>query len=1026
MNMSAWAIRNPVPVILLFLVLTALGIFSYTTLPITYFPTIDVPMVGVTITQSAAAPDQLELQATEIVEGAVVAIPGIKHIESTISEGRSVTTVEFEIGVPTDRAVSDVRDAVARIRDDLPALIDEPSIERIESENRPIVVYSVGDSAMTPSQLSIFVEDVVVRKIQGVPGVGRVELVGNVEREVQLRLDPDRLDALALTAAAVSEQIAVSQSDLPAGRGTVNLQDRMLATKSAVASLKELAAIRLNLPDGKTVAVSDVATIQDTIKKRETFAHLDGSPVIGFTVYKALTAGDVAVADKVANALVEVNARHPSAQFAIVDDSVTRTLGNYHSAQTTLVEGAILAIIVVFVFLRDWRATVIAAISLPLSILPTFWVIAMMGFSLNMLSLLAITLVTGILVDDSIVEIENIVRHRNMGKSPYDASMDASSEIGLAVIAISAAIISVFAPVGFMPGETGQYFRQFGLTVAVAVFFSLLVARMVTPLMAAYFMGRAPHTSHEGPVTREYRRLLGVILEWRRAILMASAALFAASLSLVPFLPTEFLPGEDTGRVSVSIELPPGSTLDSNERTSEVIAERLKAIPQVRTVFVQGGSGSGGPPEVRRSTAVISLVAADDRTESTADLEKVISRVLSTVPDIRFELLTDRGGRAISFALLSPQGELASKAASDIVREMKASDVFVNPVSSEATHQPTVELQVSADKAADLGVTATQIAEAIRVSTLGAPDKTLANFNDQGRLVPIRALLDDRALASLEDLEQVRVKTQNGAMVTLASVVAVKTGDSVSIIQRLERERQIEIGSDLRVGIDQGRGMASIMALASVKALPPTVRLQATGDSDTMDSVFTSFAFAMTAGLTLVLMVLVLLFGNPLTPVTIATPLPLAVTGVIGAVYATGYALSLPVVIGILMLMGIVVKNSIMLVDFAIALERTGLSCRAATIEACAERIRPIAMTTLAMIAGMIPAAIGHEAGGEFRAPMAVAVIGGLAVSTILSLIVVPAIHILIADLESRIRGSAKSHQGAGPAPIANIFGKEP
>jgi multidrug efflux pump subunit AcrB len=1024
MNLSAWAIRNPVPVILLFLVLTALGIISYTTLPVTYFPAIDVPMVGVTITQSAAAPEQLELQATEIVEGAVAAIPGIRHIKSNVSEGRSVTTVEFEIGVPTDRAVSDVRDAVARIKDDLPALIDEPSIERIESENRPIVVYSVGDSAMTPSQLSIFVEDVVIRKIQGVPGVGRVELVGNVEREVQLRLDPDRVDALGLTAGAVSEQIAVSQSDLPAGRSTVNLQDKMLATKSAVASLQELAAIRLNLPEGKTIAVSDVATIDDTIKKRKTFAQLDGSAVIGFTVYKAVTAGDVAVADKVAKALAEVNARHPSARFAIVDDSVTRTLGNYHSAQTTLVEGAILAIIVVFVFLRDWRATVIAAISLPLSALPTFWVIEMMGFSLNMLSLLAITLVTGILVDDSIVEIENIVRHRNMGKTPYDAAMDASSEIGLAVIAISAAIIAVFAPVGFMPGEVGQYFRQFGLTVAIAVFFSLLVARMVTPLMAAYFMGQASHTTHEGTATRAYRKLLGVILEWRWATLLSSAVLFAGSLYMVQFLPTEFLPREETGRISVSIELPPGSTLRSNERASEVIAERLKAIPQVRTVFVRGGSSSGGTPEVRRSTAVISLVAADDRTKSTADMEKVVSRVLSAVPDVRFEVLTDRGGRAISFALLSPQGELASKAASDIVREMKASDMFVNPVSSEAARQPTIELQVSPDKAGDLGVTATQIAEAIRVSTLGASDKTLANFNDQGRLVPIRALLDNRATASFEDLEQIRVKTRTGAMVPLASVVDVRTGESVSIIQRLERERQIEIGSDLRDGIDQGRGMAEIMALASVKALPPTVRLQATGDSDTMDSVFTSFAVAMVAGLTLVLIVLILLFGNPLTPLTIATPLPLAVAGVIAALYITGYSVSLPVVIGILMLMGIVVKNSIMLVDFAIELERSGLPRRSATIEACAERIRPIVMTTLAMIAGMMPAAIGHEVGGEFRAPMAIAVIGGLAVSTILSLIVVPAIHILIADFGSWIQRIAQSLAGR-PLPLTNTLQNE-
>jgi multidrug efflux pump subunit AcrB len=1000
MNISAWAIRNPVPVALLFLVLTALGLLSYSRLPITYFPVIDVPTVRVTITQSSGAPDQMEIQSTRLVEDAIIAIPGIKEIKSSISEGRSETTVEFEIGVPTDRAVSDVRDAVARIREDLPALIDEPSVERIESENPPIVVYSVSDRTLSPTQLSAFVEDDVVRKLQGLHGVGRAELVGTVVREIQLNVDPDKIDALGLTANAVSDQIAASQFDLPAGRSDVDALDKTIAIKSAVQSLDELRAIRLTLPNGKTISVSDIAKVNDTIERRETFARLDGTPVVGFTVYKATNAGDVDVAEQVAQALIELKETYPTADFAIVDDSVTRTLGNYHSAQNTLFEGAFLAIIVVFIFLRDWRATLIAAISLPLSAIPTFWVMDMAGFSLNMLSLLAITLVTGILVDDSIVEIENIVRHRNMGKTAYDAAMDASGEIGLAVIAISAAIIAVFAPVGFMPGEVGQYFRQFGLTVAIAVFFSLLVARLVTPLLAAYLMGvTTAGVSHEGIMTRNYRKALDVVIRWRWSTLALSVILFAGSLYLVPFLPTAFLPEEDTGRITVSIELPPGATLQDNEQTADLIATRLKRIPQVKAVFVQGGASPDGVAEVRRSIAVISLVPQLERALSTARVEKIVSSALRTVPDIRFEIRNERGGRDVSFAVLSIDGEAASKAAAAIVREMRTNSLFVNPVSSEAARQPTVDLTVLSHQAADMGITATEIAQAVKVATSGDSDSRLANFNDHGRLIPIRTLLETRGIDRMEKLRQIRLETRTSDMIPLEAVADFKEGDSVATIQRMERERQIEIATDLPPDVTQGQGMQALMDLASVKALPASVRIQATGDSDTMNSVFTSFAFAMGSGLTLVLIVLILLFGSPFTPLTILTPLPLAIGGVIGALYATDFPVSLPVVIGILMLMGIVVKNSIMLVDFAIELERSGLSRKAATIEACAERVQPIIMTTLAMIAGMLPAAIGHEAGGEFRAPMAVAVIGGLATSTLLSLFVVPAIHTLVADL---------------------------
>jgi multidrug efflux pump subunit AcrB len=1016
MNISAWAIRTPLPVILLFIILTGLGLKSYATLPVTYFPAINVPTVGVTVEEPAAAPDQIEIQITRLIEDSVATLSGIKDISSTISEGRSETTVEFEIGVPFDRAVSDVRDAVTKIRDRLPATIDEPVIDRLDSENQPVVTYSAHNGSMSPEDLSFFINDIVVGKLQGLVGIGRVELVGTVNREIHVLLKAERLSPLGLTAPSVSDQLAASQFNLPSGRGNVDAQDMTVATKSAVSTLDELRALRLALPQGKSVSLSDVAVVADTTEKRQDFARLDGKPAIGFTVFKATGAGDVDVAGKVATALEEIAGTRPGTEFKIVDDSVTLTLANFQSARSTLVEGAILAVVVVFLFLRDWRATLIAAVSLPLSVIPTFWVMELAGFSLNMLSLLAITLVAGILVDDSIVEIENIVRHKNLGKSAYEAAIDASDEIGLAVIAISAAIIAVFAPVGMMAGEIGQYFRQFGLTVAIAVFFSLLVARLVTPLIAAYFLTSRSKAHLEGTLVTRYRGLVGLAIRWRWITTGLAAGLFGLTCLLAVLLPSAFLPSQDTGRITVSIELPPGSTLADNEEVSDLVARRLKTIEDVKTVYVRAGSGSDGVRDIRKSVIVMSIADRNQRKLSPKQIQERVEALLRAIPDLRFEFINDRGGRDVSFAILSANGEQASRAARAILTEMRSNTKFVNPASSEATRQPELGVVVSPERAADLGVSAREVATAIRVATMGDADSRLPSFKDSGRLIPIRTLVEDEGIDRSEKLRQLRVMTSSGTLVPLEAVARLKESESVSVIHRMDRQRRVEIGADLAAGITQGEGIAALQNLPSVRALPAEVEMRATGDSDSRDNVFASFAFAMIAGLSLVVVVLILLFGNPLTPLTIVTPLPLALSGVVASLMLTGHPVSLPVVIGILMLMGIVVKNSIMLVDFAIELERSGLPCTEATIEACAERLRPIVMTTLAMVAGMVPAALGHEIGGEFRAPMAVAVIGGLMVSTVLSLVVVPACHVLIGDLSDAIKRLARKMSDGGAA----------
>jgi len=497
----------------------------------------------------------LETEVTRLVEDAVASLPELKELKSTISQGRSVTSVEFEVGkVTPDRAMVDVRDALTKIRSDLPPSIDEPVIERVEEEGQSVVTYAVASHDMTVAELSWFVDDIIARELQGLPGVGRIERVGGADREIRIELDADRLHAFSLSANTVNDALVRTQVDASGGRSDIRGREQALTTMAAARTVGDLADQRIALSSNASVRLKDLGWVQDTIAEPRSFAMLDGKDVVGFSVYRTQGASDVSVAATVADAVLELGAAHANVSFRLVSDNVAYTAGNYSSAMHTLVEGAILSIIVVFLFLRDWRATVVAAVALPLSIIPTFFALEFLGFSLNILSLLAITLVTGILVDDAIVEIENVVRHRNMGKSAYRAALDASDEIGLAVIAISATIIAVFAPVGMMSGIVGLYFREFGLTVAIAVFFSLLVARLITPILAAYFMtGSPPVEAPKGSFITAYERLLRFSLRWRWITVGAAIASFALAMMALMSVPTAFLPEEDTGQLTLTI-----------------------------------------------------------------------------------------------------------------------------------------------------------------------------------------------------------------------------------------------------------------------------------------------------------------------------------------------------------------------------------------------------------------------------------------------------------------------------------------
>ncbi|MDW9552867.1 efflux RND transporter permease subunit [Sinorhizobium meliloti] len=1000
-NISAWAIRNPLPSLLLFVVLTVVGLYSFARLPITYFPTIITPAVKVTIEQSGATPVELETEVTRRVEDAIASLPSIKELSSTIGEGRSVTTVEFELGVTSpDRAMADVRDAVTRIRGDLPGTIDEPIIERIEEETQSMVTYAVSSQDMTVAELSWFVDDVATRDLQGLAGVGRVQRIGGADREIRVELDADRMQALSLSVSAVNDAIRQAQLDRSGGRSEIAGREQVLTTAAAARTVTELAEQRLSLSGENSVRLGDIASVRDIVAEPRVFATLDGSDIVGFAVYRSQEASDVAVAEAVSGAVEKLAADHPDLRFRLVDDNVSYTEGNYRSAMSALLEGAALSVVVVFLFLRDWRATLIAAVALPLSIVPTFFAIDLLGFSLNILSLLAITLVTGILVDDAIVEIENVVRHRNMGKSPYRAAVDASGEIGLAVIAISATIIAVFAPVGLMTGVVGLYFREFGLTVAIAVFFSLLVARLITPIMAAYLMTGAPPTvGQRGRFTTTYERLLRGSLRWKSVTVGSAVALFAAATTMLISVPTSFLPDEDTGRLMLTVELPPGATLAETRRATDVIAAEIGKRDEVEGVLGRAGTSMGGQQDVRYATVLLDLTHKSERGLSSVAIEAELAAALAGIPDVRLRFLNDRGGRDLTFSVLGGDGQAVQAAADRILRDMAEDDSFVSPASDNTAMRPELRVMLLSDKAATLGVSAASVASTMRASTIGEVDSRLAKFVEGSRQIPIRVVLDREARGRLPILETLNVSAIDGKQVPLSAVAEISFDETVAAIDRYDRQRRIEIGANMAAGLTSGQGLDRLWQLESVRNLADGLRIQATGDSDTEGEVFASFVVAMGAGIMLVLIVLILLFKSVLFPWTILASLPLSIGGVAAALLLTGYAISLPVVIGILMLMGIVTKNAIMLVDFAIEREAHGLSRGDAMVEACLERVRPIVMTTLAMTGGMLPSAFGVGDGGEFRAPMAVAVIGGLLVSTVLSLVVIPSLHLMLSGV---------------------------
>ncbi len=1022
-NISSWCIRNPVPPIVLFVALLLAGIISFSRMTVTNNPDIDFPGVTVGVSQPGAAPSEMEKQVTQKVEAAVRGVNGVDEIDSTVREGFSNTFIQFQIGTPTDRAVNDVRNAVSQARADMPEGILEPQVDRVDIAGDPIVFVAAETTDMSLEQLSWYVDNDIGKRLRGLEGVAAVSREGGVDREIRVILDPAALQAQGITAAEVNQQLRQTNMNAAGGRAEIAGSEQGVRVLGNAQTAYDLSQTQIALPGGRTVRLADIATVKDSYSEQRTLAKLAGRQVISFNVQRSKGASDVTVYDEVWKELHKIEKEDPRVHFSEIQNQVQYTKEQYTSAMEGLIEGAILAVFVVFLFLRDIRATAISALAIPLSAIPSFWFMSLLDINLNGLSLLALSLVAGVLVDDAIVEIENIVRHMRMGKSAYQASLDAADEIGLAVLATTMSIVAVFLPVALMPGISGQFFKAFGYTVVIAVLMSLLVARMITPLIAAYFLhskGVQPHAA--GKAMDKYLGLLKWSLDTRKAhayaegnpgfwgklrslrfdhrlsmVITGIVALVLTGVALMT-LPMSFQPPVNVDYSQVNIDMPPGSTLEQTEAVADRASAILSRDPSVEHVFERIYVGSG----------YLNIVLKHDRPQTSIEFERSLAPALSKIADARVNFQSQNGGgpgggRDVMIYLGGEDPVKLNQAAQKIADEMATLPGLRAPRVMGDTPAPEITITPRFDLAANLGVTTAALSQTIRIATLGDIEQNSAKFSLSDRQVPIQVSLSEDERRDLSTLENLPVPTANGGSVPLKAVAQIGFGAGPTTVQRTNQERRTQVGADLAPGMTTGDVWPKINALPAVKNLPQGVHQLNLGSQKWQAEMVFYFIVALLSGVGLVFAVLVLLYRRFLSPFVNMGSLWLCPLGAAIGLHMAGQPLSLPVFIGMLMLFGIVAKNSILLVDFAVEMMNHGMPKDEAIHEAGHKRAQPIVMTTVAMVAGMLPIALSLSGDASWRAPMGVTVIGGLIFSTMLTLLLVPAYFSIAISLESRI-----------------------
>ena len=1030
LNVSSWSIRNPIPAVMLFVLLSVAGFIAFGAMKIQNFPDLDVPTITVNASLPGAAPSQLETDVARKLENALAPLQGLKHITTKVQDGVVNISAEFRMEKPAQEAVDEVRSAIQGVRADLPSDLRDPIVQKLNLAGTPVLAYTVRSSRMDDEALSWLVDNEITRKLLSVRGVGAVNRVGGVTREVRIALDVNRVQSLGLTASEVSRQLKQVQQEGSGGRMDLGVGEQPVRTLATVKTAQEVGRIELATARGVRVRLDQIASVSDTLADPRSAASLNGTPVVGFEVVRSKGESEVAVGRLVRQALADFRAQNPDIELTEAFDFVTPVEEEYSGSLHLLYEGAILAVLVVWLFLRDLRATFVSAVALPLSVIPAFIGMAYLGFSINVVTLLALSLVIGILVDDAIVEVENIVRHLRMGKTPYQAAMEAADEIGLAVIATTFTLIAVFLPTAFMSGIPGKFFKQFGWTASLAVFASLVVARVLTPMMAAYLLKPIVAAANEPRWLTRYMVWVAWCMKHRVITMLMATLFFIGSIMLVPLLPQGFIPPDDNSQSQVYVELPPGATLAQTQASAEHARQILMKVDHVKSVYTTIGGGSagtdpfvaGGAAEVRKATLTLQLSERGTRPRKQL-IENQIRTALQQLPGVRTKVGLGGSGEKYVLVLTGEDPQALQTTATAVEKDLRTIDGLGSIASTASLVRSEITVRPDFAKAADLGVTSAAISDTLRVATLGDYDAALPKLNLSQRQVPIVVKLDADARKDLSLLERLTVPGSRGP-VMLGQVASIEVTGGPAVIERYDRQRNINFEIELS-GMPLGDVTEAVQKLPSMQSLPAGVRVVEVGDAEVMGELFASFGLAMLIGVLCIYIVLVLLFKGFLHPVTILAALPLSLGGAFVGLLLAQKSFSMPSLIGLIMLMGIATKNSILLVEYAIEARRgrpatnghpavPGMNRWDALLDACHKRARPIVMTTIAMGAGMLPIAIGWgSADTSFRSPMAIAVIGGLITSTVLSLLVIPVVFTYLDDLgqwATRLFKSAKRH----------------
>jgi len=1035
-NISARSIKKPVPTIVLFLILTVVGWFSFISLGIDINPNIDVPTVLINVTQPGAGPAELESQVTKKIEDAVAGLGNIDYMISTVSDGNSRTTISFVLGIDSDRATNDVRNAIAQIRQDLPQDINDPIVERLEFSGGSVITYAVKSDQRSVEELSNLVDQTISRALLGVRGVAQIQRVGGVDREIRINLNPDRLQSLAITATQVNDQIRALNINLPGGRAEVGGSEQSIRTLGSATSVDMLKTYEILLPQGGSVPLSSLGTVEDKFGDVRQTARLNNQPVVAFQVLRSTGSVLVTVEEGVKAAVKQLEKTLPAdVKLDLIFTRADIVRQSYQSTIEELIQASVLAIIVILVFLRDWRATLITAVALPLSIIPTFAVQQALGYTLNNMTLLALALAVGNLVDDAVVEIENMERHMAMGKSAWEAAFDSSDEVGLAVVASAATIIAVFLPVAFMGGIPGQFFQPFGVTVAVSTIFSTLVARMVTPMMGAYLLqekkesrgvvikffnfkftlpgsgnGSRKLSTEKRRRFQPYRSLLEWALRHRLTTIAIALAFFIASLTLVPLIPKGFVDDGDFGFSNVSVELPPGSTLEDVNKVVTQATDIIRQNPVVERVLAT--------EEINSATLAINLKPREERNISQKQFEEQVRPSFEQIPGARISFQSQSPGgsrKGLSIVLRSENPQALNQTADALEKQMRSITGLVEVSSSASLVKPEILVIPNPQRAADLGVTVQAIARTASLATIGDNDANLAKFNLSDRQIPIRVQIDPKARADINTITNLQVPSQNGRLVPLVAVADIRFGSGPATINRYDRARQVAVEANLQ-GISLGQAVETINKLPVMQNLPPGVVQQPSGSAKIMQDIFGRFGGALGLSLMCIYAILVLLYNNFLHPLSIMAALPFCLGGALITLMIAQKPLGLYALIGVVLLLGIVTKNSILLVDYTIINMQEGKTQRQALIESGVSRLRPILMTSLATIAGTLPLALGIGAGSEVRQPMGIAIMGGFTTSTLLTLLVVPVIFSYIDNFQTWIMDTLRYGFGKKPS----------